>query len=392
MKPAGPSEVIVTGTFDNWTQSLPLVKTSKGDFEITLPLQQKNGEDKVSFKFVVDGDWHTSDEYEIEHDNGNSNNVIFFSNLIDEKKEEVRIPESGGLPITTASSEGESKTTVLPSTEGQQDTSATGEPGIVIPSNAKDIKEFSEVSDVDAKELNAKLNAETTEAAETSGLSTTVLPSNEGKQDTSATGEPGIVIPANAEDIKEFSEVSDVNAKELNAKLNGAETVGTETLSTTVLPSTEGQQDTSATGDAGIVVPTNAKDIKEFSEVSDVNAKELNEKLNSEDKKTKTVKVKKVIKRNKVTGEETVVSSTPLEDGDEIPKSLDPKVEKPVEAAATSTPSETVAEKKEAVVDGAKKAEEVKATPAPKAQKKTAEAPKKEEKKGFFRRLKKKLL
>lgn len=331
-RPAGPSEVIVTGTFDNWTQSLPLVKTSKGDFEITLPLQQKNGEDKVSFKFVVDGDWHTSDEYEIEHDNGHSNNVIFFSNLIDEKKKEVRIPESGGLPITTASSEGESKTTVLPSTEGQQDTSATGEPGIVIPSNAKDIKEFSEVSDVDAKELNAKLNAETTEAAETSGLSTTVLPSNEGKQDTSATG------------------------------------------------------------DAGIVVPTNAKDIKEFSEVSDVNAKELNEKLNSEDKKTKTVKVKKVIKRNKVTGEETVVSSTPLEDGDEIPKSLDPKVEKPVEAAATSTPSETVAEKKEAVVDGAKKAEEVKATPAPKAQKKTAEAPKKEEKKGFFRRLKKKLL
>lgn len=35
--PAGPKDVILTGTFDDWRGTLPLVKTAKGNFEITMP-------------------------------------------------------------------------------------------------------------------------------------------------------------------------------------------------------------------------------------------------------------------------------------------------------------------------------------------------------------------
>jgi hypothetical protein len=306
-RPAGPSEVIVTGTFDNWSQSLPLVKTSKGDFEITLPLKPENAADeRVVFKFVVDGEWKTSQEYEIANEDGNINNIIYYSNLTTDSTT-ARIPESGGLFVGVTNDK--ASTTVLPSSEGQQDTRATGEPGIVIPSNPQEIKEFSEVSNVDSKELNAKLNAK--------DVNTTVLPSTEGKQDTTATGEPGIVIPSNANDIEEFTQVSNVEAKELNAQLNG-------------------------------------------------------------EKKTKTTKVKKVIKRNKVTGEETVVSSEPVED--EV-KTLDPKTAtsgtREIEAKPVEQPKQTPT---------ATPKKEVKPQPKKTAPKKEE---KKEEKKGFFRKLKK---
>lgn len=82
---------------------------------------------------------------------------------------------------------------VMPQEE--QKLAHSGTPGLAVPDNAKDIKEFGEVRDVDAKDLNAKLQA--ADAAKTS--------------DT-----PGIHIPKDAENIEAFKKVSDVDPKSLN--------------------------------------------------------------------------------------------------------------------------------------------------------------------------------
>lgn len=277
-RPKGPSEVVLTGTFDNWSGSLPLVKTSSGDFEITLPLKQED-DDKVLFKFIVDGNWTTSKDYETFNDAGNENNVLYLKNLsqVSENKSS-KIPEAGGLAVgaggvaalasTTKDHDKENvKPTVLPSNEGNH-ASLAGEPGVAIPSNPHEIKEFSEVRDVDAKDLNAKLNKEEEEQT----FETQVLPSEEGKQ-TTLKGEPGVAIPNDPQEVKEFSEVRDVDAKELNEKLGGAA-----------------------------------------------------ESTTSSEKKTKKVAVKKLIRRNKKTGEEVVVSSEPVENvPKDAEKTLDPK-------------------------------------------------------------------
>ncbi|GME91959.1 unnamed protein product [[Candida] boidinii] len=165
--PSGPNDVIVTGNFDNWSQSLPLLKQTDGSFEIIYPidLSNKEKEDKIQFKFVVDGDWKTSESYEIEtDDSNNSNNIIYYKDLISIKdnnegeKKEVIIPESAGLPIPIKELskpkefEKEFKPTVMPSNENQQIT--LGEPGIVIPENANEIEAFKHVSTLDPKVLN----------------------------------------------------------------------------------------------------------------------------------------------------------------------------------------------------------------------------------------------
>ncbi|ODQ79656.1 carbohydrate-binding module family 48 protein [Babjeviella inositovora NRRL Y-12698] len=268
--PAGPKEVIVTGTFDNWSKQYHLVKQADGSFELEVPLQ-KVDEDRIAYKYVVDDEWTVSPTSAIEKDDaGIENNVLYHSELAAAAATVTRIPEAAGLnavvPETaadaadgtkkvkknkkkskkkkkkstsgteesvspTASPEPESAseptfaTTVLPSAENQQVT--TGEPGVVIPQNAAQIKEFSEVSNVNAKDLNAQIEAEEAAAA-APGISTTVLPSSEHEQVT--LGEPGVVIPENAAHIKEFSEISEVNAKDLNAQIEAEQAAEAATV------------------------------------------------------------------------------------------------------------------------------------------------------------------
>lgn len=334
------------------------MKTSKGDFELTLPLgpEQAEGE-KILFKFVVDGNWVTSDDYETENDGGNVNNVIYYSNLTATSEEKgSKIPEAGGLVAATGAA-----------------SAPTG--GVTSSSNKEN------------------------------ELSTTVMPSEEGKQVTS--GEPGIAVPTNASEIKEFSEVRNVNAKDLNEKIKAEEAAeeaaGANGVTTTVLPSSEGKQVTS--GEPGIAVPKNAADIKEFSEVRDVNPKDLNEKIKAEEATgpTKTVKVKKVIKKNKITGEEIVVSSEPVDD--EQPKTLDPAKDTTKDttkdstkttngtsstpAAATTTTTKTTEEPSKTT---SSKTTPAKAASTPsKTPKKAASTPAKKEEKskqGFFSKVK----
>lgn len=302
--PSGPEDVILTGTFDEWKGSLPLVKTSSGDFEITMPLKQMSGEeDKFYFKFIVDGDWTVSDEYEKESDGcGFENNFIdltkhsSITEAGENTKNQTRIPEAGGLAVTSDNDNKDKTITtetkdqsvhILPVNELPEQFVAGG-PGPVIPENAQNIKEFSEERDVDVNELNERLNREMKEKKEQEKVqeqTVHILPV-EGSHNQPAVGGPGPVIPENAKDIKELSEIRDVDVDELNERLNKEieekkEKEGVKNESVSIQPVEESHEGIPIDG-LGPMVPENAKDIKEFSEIRDVDAKELNERLNKE--------------------------------------------------------------------------------------------------------------
>lgn len=175
--PAGPNDVIVTGTFDDWKGSIPLVKTSSGSFEITIPFTepQEGEDDRIFFKFIVDGDWTVSDEYEKTNDGcGFENNFIHIRDMIQSDKlikNKVKIPEAGGLTATTVTKNTvknnkidntDDTVHILPITQHDSNpnifTGIIGGPGPMIPANAQDIKELSEIRNVDANELNERLN------------------------------------------------------------------------------------------------------------------------------------------------------------------------------------------------------------------------------------------
>lgn len=188
-------EVVVTGTFDNWSKTLPLVKRPDGSFELEVPLPKDLT--KIEFKFVInDNEWVTSDKYwTVVDETGNVNNYIEFDNegnLLKSEKHlgkteagkteagktvagkteagKTIIPESG-LSMPTCESATETaepaeksasvEPTVMPSTEGIQQT--LGEPGIVVPENPQEISAFKEVRSVDAKELNEEIKKEEAE-------------------------------------------------------------------------------------------------------------------------------------------------------------------------------------------------------------------------------------
>ncbi|KAF9545580.1 hypothetical protein EC957_010665 [Mortierella hygrophila] len=72
----GGDVVKVTGTFDNWGESIVLkrVQGNQDQSEIAIDLDRSQ---KNLFKFIVDGQWRCSDEFPTEYDNiGNLNNVL----------------------------------------------------------------------------------------------------------------------------------------------------------------------------------------------------------------------------------------------------------------------------------------------------------------------------
>ncbi|GMG28339.1 unnamed protein product [Ambrosiozyma monospora] len=285
--PSGPKDVIVTGTFDDWSKTLPLVKQADGSFELTVPFPKD--QEKILFKFVVDGEWATSKTYKHEPDtSGHLNNVLTPQDFVSTKSNSSasKIPEAGGLavPVTEISSKQspstldpqsrtldpkksldpnpELSTSVLPSSEGKQTT--LGEPGVVIPKDPHSVSAFNEVRDVDAKALNEETEpiigsgvpTTTTAAPATSSteepiLSTTVLPTSEGKQTT--LGEAGAVIPKDAHSVSAFNEVRDVDAKALNDE--------SEPIVGTGIPNTKTAADTTPVPTASSAIEN--KDVKQ---------------------------------------------------------------------------------------------------------------------------------
>lgn len=65
------NEVIVTGTFDQWSLSVRLTRKPDG-FEAPVLIPWK---DKIAYKFIVDGRWMTNDTEPTEIDHGFVNNV-----------------------------------------------------------------------------------------------------------------------------------------------------------------------------------------------------------------------------------------------------------------------------------------------------------------------------
>jgi len=74
------SDVYVTGTFDNWSESEKLVKS--GDiFEKNVTLSDAS--EKIYYKFVVDGNWTTDHTAPQENDaSGNLNNVLTIDRIV----------------------------------------------------------------------------------------------------------------------------------------------------------------------------------------------------------------------------------------------------------------------------------------------------------------------
>ncbi|ETN42702.1 uncharacterized protein HMPREF1541_01860 [Cyphellophora europaea CBS 101466] len=89
-------EVYVTGTFDDWAKTTKLDKV--GDhFEKDVPLS--NTDEKILYKFVVDGDWttdHTADKEDDGHNN--INNVLHPENI---KKDPSSAAVSSAAPGST---------------------------------------------------------------------------------------------------------------------------------------------------------------------------------------------------------------------------------------------------------------------------------------------------
>ena len=247
-RPKGPEDVIVTGTFDNWSKSLPLVKQTDGSFSLQVPLPPK-AED-VIYKYVVDGEWRiNSDENITKDESGIENNIISKDHL----KELIAVPGSlipeSGLPVTTPTAQPVSdnqdtlKTTVLPKEEPHHP-SLAGEPGIVIPKEKDALSAFEKVEDADAKALNKNVtevgtaNAEAQTGSDNQDtLKTTVLPKEEPHH-LSLAGEPGIVIPKEKDALSAFEKVEDTDAKALNENVTEVGTANAEPNSLNAVPST----------------------------------------------------------------------------------------------------------------------------------------------------------
>ena len=68
-------KVFVTGNFDNWQQVNELEKQPDGTFKKVIPLP--SSEEKILYKFVVDGNWVIDNSMPVEEDGrGNQNNYI----------------------------------------------------------------------------------------------------------------------------------------------------------------------------------------------------------------------------------------------------------------------------------------------------------------------------
>ncbi|SCU96645.1 LAME_0F16952g1_1 [Lachancea meyersii CBS 8951] len=255
--PQGPNDVLITGDFDNWSGSLPLVKSPRGDFAITMPIPQTSS-DKFHFKFIVDGQWQTSNEFKTETSpEGIENNCLIVSSIA-AAKAAASSPSGGatGSKIPEIGLNLVAPEVAAPVLGTQAPQKAQPAPGSNKKSKKKKIQikrrirrnkktgertvlseERSEVksgTDTDTYETEETATATATSREQTplsaeivpivgetnreNGFQSTVMPSQENQQTT--LGEPGIVILPNAAEIKEFSEIRDVDGDELNERLN----------------------------------------------------------------------------------------------------------------------------------------------------------------------------
>ncbi|CUS22381.1 LAQU0S05e04104g1_1 [Lachancea quebecensis] len=251
--PEGPQDVILTGDFDNWSGSLPLVKSPRGDFAITMPIPPSS-KDKFYFKFIVDGQWTVSNNYDIDHSSeGIENNYLVVSSLSAPSSNKAaaaggKIPEIGlnlvapevAAPVLGTQapqkaqpaprSNKKSKKKRIQIKRRIRRNKKTGE-RTVLSEERSELKSGTDDETYETEEtatatntsredtpLSADLDPLAHNTQRQNEFSSTVMPSTENQQTT--LGEPGIAIVKDAAQIKEFSEIRDVDADELNERLN----------------------------------------------------------------------------------------------------------------------------------------------------------------------------
>ncbi|KKY15127.1 putative carbohydrate-binding module family 48 protein [Diplodia seriata] len=127
----GPaSDVYVTGTFDDWAKSVQL-DHKDGRFEKTVQLPEND--DKVLYKFVVDGNWTTSTQAPQEDDgHGIYNNVLLPADIFSSPS--AHIMSSAAPDSTTAQ---------LAADEPKETPRAEDVPGAFIETPANELNAFS---------------------------------------------------------------------------------------------------------------------------------------------------------------------------------------------------------------------------------------------------------
>ncbi|KAI5960484.1 hypothetical protein CANMA_003996 [Candida margitis] len=120
--PTDANTVQITGTFDNWSKSLPEITTEP--FEQTIELAEKQD---IVFKFIIDGNWTTLDSYPVVTDeHGNANNVVNAEHLIlveEEKEEDPKIKDSLKLDDEGSEVVQVENPVVLAVTDGEEESS-----------------------------------------------------------------------------------------------------------------------------------------------------------------------------------------------------------------------------------------------------------------------------
>ncbi|EIM85562.1 uncharacterized protein STEHIDRAFT_140162 [Stereum hirsutum FP-91666 SS1] len=86
--------VIVTGSFDQWSSSVNLTRTANGfEAPVRIPWQ-----DKITYKFIVDGHWVTSDREPTETDHGGFVNNVYTAPSRPEPPAVVEEPPTVDVP------------------------------------------------------------------------------------------------------------------------------------------------------------------------------------------------------------------------------------------------------------------------------------------------------
>ncbi|KAK9323007.1 hypothetical protein V1517DRAFT_113492 [Lipomyces orientalis] len=230
--PADPpaEEVYVTGSFDNWSKSAPLAQNLDGSWSVSIPLPSE----KIAYKFVVDNNWVIDPSAKTETDaSGITNNVLDLDDMTVASTASSLpggyIPESGGIPVAPASSSKPSEPVdeppVTKSTAPESVASGPTATGSEVASAAD-----TATMEPDSAPAGQSVPTATTSAEEpepqrpaTNGVESseelapipTVMPQSRILH-APFLGTPGIVIPANASEIKEFREVSTIDPRTLN--------------------------------------------------------------------------------------------------------------------------------------------------------------------------------
>lgn len=348
--PAGPKEVIVTGEFDDWKGTLPLVKSTTGAFELTFPVKIPEDKDKVFFKFIVDGDWVTSDAYNKGYDeqSGIENNYISDkeAKALSENPAEIQIPEAGGLPFVAAAATGAIKTEEPKEPHVSKEVTKTVDPVEPTPTT----KQFEPTPGATPHVPIKTAEAEST--LETPKLPVTKQEPEQARfkivkrvRKNKKTGEVTILSEEKILLGPEDTIPSGTVFHEEEPEHTPSETTEPEE-NVHILPIEGSAEQTSfnpVAGEPGPVIPKNATEIKEFSEIRDVDAKALNERLNAEVEGTSATLDPK--SQTSPSSEKATEPVTATEEIKKVEKEIAPAATS-AKAPATSQPAPTKTSKK----------------------------------------------